>query len=254
MTQSEASLARPRRPRRSLLINPAFQLKYAGLLVGTVLAVMVALGAVIWRTASAAASNAGLAAAQAERATLASEESSRIALMDQMMQSADNAEVQATLNRELEASVERSRHERSEVSERRAEINRQSRRMLQLLVGGGAALVLLLAFLAIYITQKIVGPAFKLKRLMRRVGTGQLHVRERLRRGDELEDLFDTFLQMTYSLTALQQGRLATLDAAIARAQRAAVPPELLQNLRALRAQLCLGLPDEVTPGPGAAA
>jgi len=37
----------------------------------------------------------------------------------------------------------------------------------------------------------------KLKRLLRRVGTGRLVVRERLRRGDELGDLFDTFLQMT---------------------------------------------------------
>jgi hypothetical protein len=233
------------RPRRTLLINPAFQFKYTGLLVGVVLVVMVILGAVIWQTMDAAAANAVMAAAQAERATQAAEDSSRVALMDQMMRSADNPEAMATIERELNASLAQSRRERSEVGARRDAAQRHRRRMMAILLGGGATLVVLLGLLAIYITQKIVGPAFKLKRLMRRVGTGRLVVRERLRKGDELEDLFDTFMQMTYSLMALQQGRLATVDLAITRAQRGGADPELLQTLAALRAQLLLGLPAE---------
>ena len=79
----------------------------------------------------------------------------------------------------------------------------------------------------------------------------KLTIGERLRKGDELEDLFDTFVQMTYSLKALQTGRLATLDATIQKAEAEAVSPEVLKGLRALRAQLCLGLTDiEAPPRP----
>jgi nitrogen fixation/metabolism regulation signal transduction histidine kinase len=81
-----------------------------------------------------------------------------------------------------------------------------------------------------------------LKRLLRKVSTGRLVVDERLRRGDELEDLFETFLQMTYSLTAMQNARVATLDATLRQAQTSGASPEVLDGMRALRAQMMLGL------------
>ena len=73
--------------------------------------------------------------------------------------------------------------------------------------------------MGVVITHRIVGPVHKMKRLLRRVSTGRLAIEERLRRGDELEDLFDTFLQMTYSLRAMQAARIKTLDATL-RARR----------------------------------
>ena len=78
---------------------------------------------------------------------------------------------------------------------------------------------------------------------MRRVSTGRLVVDERLRRGDELEDLFDTFLQMTYSLRAMQAARLATLEATLRRAEaQSSTPADVVDGMRALRAQLVLGI------------
>jgi hypothetical protein len=74
------------------------------------------------------------------------------------------------------------------------------------------------------------------------VSTGRLVIDERLRKGDELEDLFDTFLQMTYSLRAMQKARLATLDGTIRRAEANGTADEVLDGLRALRAQMVLGL------------
>ena len=68
-------------------------------------------------------------------------------------------------------------------------------------------------------------------------------VDERLRRGDELEDLFDTFLQMTYSLRAMQAARLATLEATLRRAEaQSSTPADVVDGMRALRAQLVLGI------------
>ena len=60
--------------------------------------------------------------------------------------------------------------------------------------------------------------------------------------GDELEDLFDTFLQMTYSLRALQSARLKTLDATMRRAEATGAAEEVLSGLRVLRAEMVLGL------------
>src|SRR5262249_21649156 len=93
----------------------------------------------------------------------------------------------------------------------------------------------------------IVGPVFKLKRLLRQVGSGRLVVKERLRRGDELGDLFDTFLQMTLSLKALQIDRLVTLEAVLRELEQTEISPATLAKLHALRAQMQLPL-GEIDP------
>ncbi|MCC6552171.1 MAG: HAMP domain-containing protein [Polyangiaceae bacterium] len=239
--------ARPLKRRRapSLLVDPRFQLKYTGLLVGVVLAVMLALGVVIWRTAGVASASAELAAKQAERALKESDTSARILRMSAATLGPDAEALNQALEAEQAESDRAYQRELSAIAERRAHVEQQRGRLLALLVGGGAALLALLAGLGVFITHRIVGPVFRLKRLCRQVGTTRLDVKVELRRGDELEDLFDTFRQMTYSLKALQLGRLATLDATLQKAEAARVPEEVLVGLRALRAQLCLGLGDE---------
>lgn len=233
--------------RRKYLLNPRFQLKYTALLVSIALSVMVVLGVVIWRTASVASDQAQFATAEAERAVKASADSSRILRMSAAAYS-DAPELSRTLEQE-QAEVDRAdKRYLDDVAARRAEVELQRKRMLYLLLGGGATVLLVLSVLGIFITHRIVGPVHRLKRLCRQVGTTRLTIGERLRKGDELEDLFDTFVQMTYSLKALQAGRLVTLDAAIEKAEAESVSPEVMQGLRALRAQLCLGLSESDLP------
>ena len=43
-------------------------------------------------------------------------------------------------------------------------------------------------------------------RLLREVGEGKLHVTERLRRGDELQYLFETFEEMVHKLRTRREG------------------------------------------------
>jgi nitrogen fixation/metabolism regulation signal transduction histidine kinase len=228
--------------RSKYLLDPRFQLKYTGLLAFVVFAVMMALGLVIWNTASVASNQAQLAAAQAERALKESATSSRILRMSAAAYGDEALDLGRALEQEL-AEIDRAfERNLAEVAERRIQVEKQRDRLLYLLLGGGTMLLGVLSVLGVFITHRIVGPVHRLKRLCRQVGTTRLNIGEGLRKGDELEDLFDTFVQMTYSLKALQTGRLATLDATIEKAEAEAVSEEVMKGLRALRAQLCLGL------------
>lgn len=230
------------RSARHYLLDPRFQLKWTSYLVLVVLVVMAGLGVLIARMASRTSDTAQIAVTQAEKAFKESETNNILARSAVEMAQPDNATLAGVMNESLKEVEQKQEKNLQEVRDLQAGIGRD-RRNLQLLLGGaGVALLFLLTIMGIVITHRIVGPVHKMKRLLRRVGTGRLVVDERLRRGDELEDLFETFLQMTFSLKALQNARIATLDATLKRAEATGAQPEILDGLRALRAQMVLGL------------
>jgi nitrogen fixation/metabolism regulation signal transduction histidine kinase len=234
-------MARSRQTKHYLL-DPRFQLKWTSYLVVVVLAVMTGLGVLIARMASRASDTAQIAVAQAEKAFNESKTNNILTRSLVDLAAPEDKEVGKAM---IEPLAELDAKNDKNLAEARAlqESIARDRKNLQLLLGGaGVALLLLLTVMGIVITHRIVGPVHKLKRLLRRVSTGRLVVEERLRRGDELEDLFDTFLQMTYSLRALQNARVATLDATLRRAEATGAKPEVVESLRALRAQMVLGL------------
>jgi nitrogen fixation/metabolism regulation signal transduction histidine kinase len=232
----------PRRKKKSYLLDPRFQLKWTAYLVVVVALVMVGLGIVIARTAGRASDTAQVAVAQAEKAFEESRANSILARKSVELAAPDNAALASVMDESLAEVDAQAAKNVADVRSQQVRIASDRHRVAELLVGGGIALVLLLFAMGIVITHRIVGPVHKMKRLLRRVSTGRLMIEERLRRGDELEDLFDTFLQMTYSLRAMQNARIATLDDTLARAQAASVPAEVVDGLRALRAQMVLGL------------
>jgi nitrogen fixation/metabolism regulation signal transduction histidine kinase len=229
------------RSKKSYLLDPRFQLKWTGYLVVVVVLVMAGLGVVIARVAGRASDTAHLAVLQAEKAFEESRTNSILAMRSVQVNGDDPtlAKVMEDSLAELDA---QSAKNLADVRSRQDDIVRD-RRHLQLLLGAtGLALVVLLGVMGVVITHRIVGPVHKMKKLLRRVSTGRLAIEERLRRGDELEDLFDTFLQMTYSLRAMQAARLKTLDATLRRAEVTGAADDVLAGLRALRAQMVLGL------------
>jgi nitrogen fixation/metabolism regulation signal transduction histidine kinase len=227
---------------RAYLINPRFQLKYTALLIAVVLSVMAVLGLVIGRTASEASDYAQLAALEAERAMNESRANSALARQNVALAAVDNPELAKMMDDSLQEANDKALRNLEEVRRRRGEIEAKREKITKLLLASGLALGLLLGAMGILITHRVVGPVHKIKRLLRQVGTGRLVVKERLRHGDELSDLFDTFLQMTYSLKALQIGRMATLDATIRAAEASRASAQVLSGLRALHAQMALGL------------
>ena len=232
--------AHPQRRKQSYLLDPRFQLKWTGYLVAVVLAVMASLGWIIARTASDAATSASIAVEQAKKAAEESRTNSVLARQSVMLAAPEMATV---MNESLEDLDKKEAANVAEIQRRALEVKRGQRDLQLLLAGAGIALLVLLVGMGVVITHRIVGPVHKMKRLLRRVSTGRLVIEDRLRKGDELEDLFDTVLQMTYSLRATQHARLATLDSTLKHAEASAsTPREVIEGLRALRAQMVLGL------------
>ncbi len=229
--------APPRRSRR-YLIDARFQLKYTGMLIGVVLSVMVVLGAFLLQTARTASTHASFAADQAERALKESAASAKLLRMN----AAYDPALSESLDKDLAVLDGEYQKNLAEVQTRRKDVDRQARRLELLLGGGSVALLISLMVMGIFITHRIVGPVYRMKRLLRQVGTARFSVKEKLRKGDELEDLFETFIQSVHSLEALQAGRRATLEATIAKAEKANVSDEVMRGLEALRGQLSLGL------------
>jgi methyl-accepting chemotaxis protein len=224
------------------LVNKRFQLKYTFMLVGVVLTVACGLGLVVGSMVQTALHHADVATASAERAHKENEVNNKLARDNAVLAAGDNPNILRLMEGSIAEAEEKSAEELNNVRHAGAEL-KQSARYLQMgLVASILALGIALTLIGLRMTQRIVGPVHRLKRLLRRVGTGKLTVGERLRKGDELEDLFDTFRQMTFSLMALQRGRLATLEATLKDAQATKADRSVRDGLIALRAQLELGL------------
>jgi nitrogen fixation/metabolism regulation signal transduction histidine kinase len=96
---------------------------------------------------------------------------------------------------------------------------------------GILCLALALGLTGIVVTHKLVGPAYKIKMLLAEVRDGHLRVEGRLRKGDELRDVFIAFEQMVQSLRAAQTKEIEQLESALARARAMGVPDEALKEI-----------------------
>jgi len=230
------------RSKTSYLLDPRFQLKWTSYLVVVVVLIMTGLGLVIAQTAGRTSDTAQLAVKQAEKAFEESRSNSILARRSVQLAGGDDPNLTKVMEESLAEVDAQAEKNLADVRARQEDITRDRRNLQLTLVAAGVALVALLTGMGIVITHRIVGPVHKMKRLLRRVSTGRLAIEERLRRGDELEDLFDTFLQMTYSLRAIQAARLKTLDATLKRAEATGAADEVIDGMRALRAQMVLGL------------
>ena len=111
----------------------------------------------------------------------------------------------------------------------------EDRKVLLSIVTGILILALVLGFTGIIVTHKVVGPAYKMKRLLREVADGHLRIQGRLRKGDELQDLFIAFENMVTQLRARQADEIKELEASIERAKKAGASEEIVRDLTAFR-------------------
>ena len=114
----------------------------------------------------------------------------------------------------------------------------RDRQILAGIVGGIAALVIALAMTGIVVTHKMVGPAYKIRLLLAKVAAGHLRVDGGLRKGDELQDVFNAFNDMVNTLRSRQASEIALLDDALVKAEKAGTPSEVLAIFRQIRERM----------------
>ena len=191
---------------RNYLLDSHFQLKYAGLLVIVAVAISGVMGAVLYETTGAVVAESSALVDESKKVS----EVSRMNIKDL---ASDSPELLTEFNREADA------HDKV-IADQQASLIHRQQRMIGSLVGGLALMVVLIGMLGIYITHKVAGPVYKMTRLLKQVGEGNLHVDARLRKGDELRDFFETFTRMVGGLRAIEKRQLSEIEGALAARER----------------------------------
>lgn len=240
--QSTAPTAtgRHHRKARNYLLDRNFQLKYTGFLVGVALVLSLALGAVLWLTSSTVIEQSQRAVEQGRETVRQGQETvdrgkqvivqsrkvTQVVTMNIAKEYKDDPELAKTFSEAAAKDEEKLREEQDRLerdtvflSQRARDLEAQAKdaatQQRTLLLGLVAVLSLLvvgIGLLGIVFTHKVAGPIFKMKRLLRQVGGGKLVIRERLRKGDELQDFFEAFERMVEDLRARQMAELSKVD------------------------------------------
>jgi len=193
---------RPYRRRiRNLLLEPRFQLKYTLMVVVVTVLVASALGAVAYNYSKG----------QTELLTI----------------------------HKMERALDRGEHVSDQFAADLQVYAAEADRRVLLAIGGGIlAMAFALGLTGILVTHRLVGPAYRLRAMIGDVAKGHWAVRGRLRKGDELQDIFQAFEGMVESLRAAQRQEIALLDDAIQKARDAGVPDEAIAEISEVRKRM----------------
>jgi methyl-accepting chemotaxis protein len=180
---------------RNYLLVPRFQLKYTAMVVGVTVVVASVLGIQAYNYSTG----------QTQMLTIKKMEAQRGAINDRFVKDLQRY---------------------SEEADRKVALS---------IAAGVLLLAIALGITGIIVTHRLVGPAYRLKVLLRDVRNGHLKVEGRLRKHDELQDIFEAFQEMIVSLRAAEEREIALLEAAIDRAKAAGVPAEAIADLESVR-------------------
>ncbi|MGB5695881.1 MAG: HAMP domain-containing protein [Polyangiales bacterium] len=110
----------------------------------------------------------------------------------------------------------------------------EDRKIRNAIVAGVLLLTLALGVTGIIVTHRVVGPAYRMKRLIEHVGDGKLEITTGIRKGDELQDLYHSFAQMVESLRDQRTEEIEQLEDTLIKMEAAGIQSAYLTELRAL--------------------
>jgi len=260
--------ARPqyKRSARNYLLDRHFQLKYTGMLVGVALVFASGLGILLWRSSGAIVEQSKIAVEQGRETVRLSQQTvergqevikqsqkvSQVVAMNIAKEYADSPELAKTFKEEsdkddaklaeeqrrLESDAKFLAQRSHDLQMQAASVQATRDALALLLVGGILVLVAGIGVAGIVFTHKIAGPIFKMKRLLREVGEGKLILKERLRKGDELQHFFETFEQTVNRLRQRQMDEIARVDAILVELEPVAGDSDGVAKLKQLRAEM----------------
>jgi hypothetical protein len=232
-----APTGRHQRRAKNYLLDRHFQLKYTGYLVGIALALSLALGVVLWRTSSRVVEEGRETVRKGQETVdrgkevlVQSQRVSEVVAMNIRKEYKEDPELAKTFGEsaakdreKLEEEQKRLERDAAFLTRRATDLEIQQRNLLLGLVAVLALLVVGIGMAGIVVTHRVAGPIFKMKRLLRQIGDGKLVLRERLRKGDELQHFFETFERMVEDLRKRQEGEIAKVDRILSKLDTAPV-------------------------------
>jgi len=114
----------------------------------------------------------------------------------------------------------------------------EDRKIRNAIVIGVLLLTLALALTGILVTHRVVGPAYRMRRLFEGIGDGKLRITTGIRKSDELQELFRSFADMVESLRDQRSDEIARLEDTLAKMEAAGVQSDYITELRAVLEQL----------------
>lgn len=199
---------------RNFLLDARFQLKFAGYFVVLTLIITGLLGAFLVRTTDSLFSQIAASVEARKKAAETSKELGNCTLNNELTANLDDPDFAAKLSERSKAIDAAFENERAAAQAQSLEVQRQQQWTFYALIGVLIAFIVLIAFTAIVITHRIVGPLFRIKRMAREVAAGVVRPPTYgLRPSDELHDVFDVFVEMVTQLRARTEADLAAIKA-----------------------------------------
>jgi HAMP domain-containing protein len=112
--------------------------------------------------------------------------------------------------------------------------NQEDRKIRNAIISGVLLLTVALGITGIVVTHRVVGPAYRMRRLFEHVGKGRLVVTTGIRKGDELQELYQSFAEMVMSLRDQRAEEIEQLESTLIMMEAAGVTSPHITELRAL--------------------
>ena len=256
---------RQQRRLRNFLLDKRFQLKYAGMLAGVALGLPVIFGIGLRITSDRLVEQNRDAVSQSQQLVKQGQETVRrgkqvvdlsnkvndVVAMNIKKAYGDEPELAKTFAEQTATDEKKFKEEQqlleadaASLQKRAVELERQAaafeeqRKLLGLMLVVALLLfVVCIGLAGIVVTHKVAGPVFKMKRMFGQVGDGHFSVRERLRRGDEMQVFFEEFEKMLGRLRDIQGQDMTRIDESIARIE-AEASSDAVATLKKLRAEM----------------
>jgi nitrogen fixation/metabolism regulation signal transduction histidine kinase len=222
---------------KNYLIDSRFQLKYTSYIVIIALLISGAIGSVLYKTSQELV---GASAKVVEESNKVVEENRKVSDVVRMNITKDpiyndNPELKDSIAAETTKSDKQIEEQQAQLVRQQAQLLAGQRTMLLSLVGSLGIMVVLLGLLGIFVTHKVAGPIYKMKMLLRQVGEGKLKFEGRLRKGDELQDFFESFATMVERLRERQAMEVENLEKAMELAKKAGANEESIGKFAKVR-------------------
>jgi HAMP domain-containing protein len=110
----------------------------------------------------------------------------------------------------------------------------EDRKIRNAIIAGVLLLTLALGFTGIIVTHRVVGPAYRMRRLFQHVGDGKIEITTGIRKGDELQELYHSFAEMVEALRDQRGEEIAQLEETLIKMESAGVQSAYITELRAV--------------------